>query len=42
MFYYNGLRNWPKIKGYLMDTCLNAQDHFKILLVKCRIKYRRE
>lgn len=39
MFYYNGLRNWPKIKGYLMDTCLSAQDNFKILLDKFRIKY---
>ncbi len=42
MFYYNGLRNRPKIKGYLMDTCLNAQDNFKILLDKFRIKYSRE
>lgn len=39
IFYYNGLRNWPKIKGYLMDTCLSAQDNFKILLDKFRIKY---
>lgn len=39
MFYYNGLRNWPGIKGYLMDTCLTAQDNFKILLNKFRIKY---
>lgn len=39
MFYYNGLRNWPTIKGYLMDTCLSAQDDFKILLDKFRIKY---
>lgn len=39
MFYYNGLRNWPKIKGYLMDTCLSAQDNFKILLDRFRIKY---
>lgn len=39
MFYYNGLRNWPKIKGFLMDTCLSAQDSFKILLDKFRIKY---
>lgn len=39
MFYYNGLRNWPRIKGYLMDTCLSAQDNFKILLTKFRIKY---
>jgi len=37
MFYYNGLRNWPAIKGYLMDTCLAAQDNFKLLLTKFRI-----
>lgn len=39
MFYYNGLRNWPNIKEFLMDTCLAAQDNFKILLDKFRIKY---
>ena len=39
IFYYNGLRNWPHIKGYLTDTCLTAQDHFKALLDKFRIKY---
>lgn len=39
MFYYKGLANWPKIKGYLLDTCLSAQDNFKILLDKFRIKH---
>lgn len=39
MYYYNGLHNWPRIKGYLMDTCLTAQDYFKLLLDKFRIKY---
>ena len=39
MFYYNGLRHWPEVKGYLLDTCLTAQDNFKILLDKFRIKY---
>lgn len=39
MFYYNGLRNWNEIKGYLIDTCLAAQDNFKIILDKFRIKY---
>jgi len=39
MYYYNGLRNWPRIKGYLLDTCLTAQDRFKLLLAKFRIKY---
>lgn len=40
MYYYNGLRNWPEVKGYLMDTCLTAQDRFKALLDKFRIKHR--
>lgn len=39
MYYYNGLRHWPTIKGYLLDTCLTAQDYFKLLLDKFRIKY---
>lgn len=39
MFYYNGLRNRPGTKGYLMDTCLTAQDNFKLLLDKFRIRY---
>lgn len=39
MFYYKGLRHWPHVKGYLMDTCLTAQDNFKTLLDKFRIKY---
>lgn len=26
MFYYRGLKEWNKEKGYLMDTCLTAQD----------------
>lgn len=39
MYYYNGLRNWPLIKGYLIDTCLTAQDCFKRLLDTFRIKY---
>ena len=39
MYYYNGLRNWPGIKGYLMDTCLTAQDNFKLILDRFRIPY---
>lgn len=38
-FYYRGLREWPHIKGYLLDTCLTAQDNFKDLLDYFRIKY---
>ncbi len=40
MFYYNGLRNWPAIKGYLLDTCLTAQDNFKQILDKFRIPHK--
>ena len=32
MFYYRGLREWGHINGYLMDTCLTAQDQYKSLL----------
>ncbi len=39
MFYYRGLQNWPRIKGYLMDTCLTAQDQFKLILDYFRISY---
>lgn len=40
MFYYNGLHHWPGTKGYLMDTCLTAQDNFKLLLKKFRIPFK--
>ena len=39
MFYYNGLQKWPQVKGFLMDTCLTAQDNFKVILDRFRIKY---
>ncbi len=29
MFYYRGLSEWNNEKGYLIDTCLSAQDKFK-------------
>ena len=29
MFYYRGLQEWPRTRGYLMDTCLTAQDLYK-------------
>jgi Fic family protein len=41
MYYYNGLHHWPRIKGYLTDTCLTAQDAFKLILDKFRIEYPR-
>ena len=39
MFYYRGLREWPQIPGYLMDTCLTAQDYYKHVLDYFKIKY---
>jgi Fic family protein len=32
LFYYRGLQEWPRIKEYLMDTCLTAQDNYKTIL----------
>ena len=31
-FYYKGLANWNREKGWLTDTCLDGQDTFKKLL----------
>lgn len=39
MFYYRGLHEWGHINGYLLDTCLTAQDSYKILLNYFKIKY---
>lgn len=39
MFYYRGLHEWNREKGYLTGTCLAAQDKFKKYLDYFRIKY---
>ncbi|WP_455191951.1 Fic family protein [Gemmiger sp.] len=39
MFYYRGLHEWNNEHGYLIDTCLTAQDRFKAYLDYFRIKY---
>ena len=39
MFYYRGLREWPRIKEYLRGTCLTAQDNYKAVLDYFKIKY---
>ena len=39
MFYYRGLKEWNNKKGYLMDTCLTAQDKYKAYLDYFRISY---
>ena len=38
-FYYRGLSEWRKEKGWLRDTCLDAQDSFKQLLDMLEISY---
>ncbi|MBR3683038.1 MAG: Fic family protein [Tidjanibacter sp.] len=39
MFYYRGLREWNNIRGYLLDTCLTAQDNYKAVLDYFKIKH---
>lgn len=39
MFYYRGLSEWDRIRGYLVDTCLTAQDKYKAYLDYFRISY---
>ena len=39
MFYYRGLKEWNNEKGYLVDTCLTAQDRYKAYLDYFRIEY---
>ncbi|WP_298632329.1 DNA-binding protein [uncultured Porphyromonas sp.] len=40
MFYYRGLDRWKQTPGYLIDTCLTAQDQYKSLLNYFRIPHR--
>ena len=40
MFYYGGLSEWNNEKGYLMDTCLAAQDKFKKYLEYFKVPYK--
>lgn len=37
MFYYRGLKEWNNEKGYLIDTCLTAQDKYKAYLEYFRL-----
>lgn len=32
LFYYRGLQQWTTIREYLTDTCLTAQDNYKVVL----------
>lgn len=38
-FYYKGLSNYKKERGFLVDTCLSAQDRFKTYLDYFKISY---
>ena len=39
LFYYRGLKEWNRERGWLLDTCLTAQDRFKVYLDYFRITY---
>ena len=39
-FYYRGLQQWRCEHGYLMDTCLTAQDRFKVYMDYFGLEYR--
>ena len=39
MYYYRGLREWQNEKGFLIDTCLSAQDKYKKYLDYFKINY---
>ncbi len=39
MFYYRGLKEWDKEKGYLTDMCMAAQDKYKAYLNYFGIEY---
>ena len=40
-FYYRGLAEWESERGYLIDTCLSAQDTFKQYLDYFEISYKK-
>ena len=40
-FYYRGLSEWNKEKGWLTDTCLDGQDTFRRLLDHLGIEYEK-
>ncbi|MCM1367950.1 MAG: Fic family protein [Roseburia sp.] len=39
LFYYRGLKEWKTERGYLRDTCLAAQDKFKLFLDYFRLPH---
>jgi len=41
LFYYRGLKEWGHINGFLIDTCLTAQDQYRALLNYFKIGHKR-
>ena len=39
LYYYRGLSEWDTEHGFLMDTCLTAQDRFEAALDYFRIEH---
>ena len=39
MFYYRGLKEWNNERGFLVETCLDGQDAYKVLLNYFGIEY---
>ena len=39
LYYYQGLKEWNQERDYLRDTCLMAQDQFKLVLDYFKIPY---
>ncbi|MDD7468807.1 MAG: Fic family protein [Porphyromonas sp.] len=39
MYYFRGLDRWEEVRGYLLDTCLTAQDRYRTILDYFRITY---
>lgn len=39
LFYYRGIQNWGSANGYLRETCLTAQDNYKLALDYFKVKY---
>ena len=40
LFYYRGLSEWGHTNGYLLDTCLTAQDQYKSILDYFKIGFK--
>ncbi len=39
LFYYRGLQEWGRVNEYLTDTCLTAQDNYKVILKYFKIEF---